>query len=51
MAVTMTFGPVATTDDTAVTALAANDDVDFDGLLLLNKGSVDGLFSIDGGGN
>jgi hypothetical protein len=51
MAVTMTFGPVATTDDTPVTALAANDDVDFDGLLLLNKGSADGLFSIDGGVN
>ncbi len=51
MAVTMTFWPVATTDDTPVTALAANDDVDFDGLLLLNKGSADGLFSIDGGEN
>jgi len=51
MAVTLTFGPVGTDGDEAMTALAANPAVDFDGLLLINRGPADGLFSIDGGAN
>ena len=49
MGVTETFGPIATTDDTAVTCLAANADVAFDGLMIFNKGDADGYFSVDGG--
>ena len=51
MAETLTFGPSATVSDAAVTVLAANESVVFEGLGIYNRCDNDGWFSVDSGDN